>query len=319
MKSAGRYMELLLGVFFAASAASKAVNMEGFQVQIQLYGVVKDAGFVFAAAYGTVLLETLLGASFMAGVRLKGAVAGVAAALTLVFSALIFYAWRWNGLEDCGCFGDYVKLTPLQSLAKNGVLLGAIAWARYGTSGEVSLPGPGVVLARRALSSVAAAAVLIVLGITYEPRVIAKEPPGVEGGPTALTRPFAQFVFDADGQHYDLGTGAYLVAMLNADCPHCRASVPRLNELFEASENAEVVGLVSGTPEELEDFKNVTEPLFAVHGIEILAQMPLVEKSPPELIYVVDGQKVTGWAWKESPPEVASVVAGVQSSGPNQQ
>lgn len=311
MKIAGRYVEFCVGVFFAASAASKAVNMEGFQVQIQLYGVVKDAGFVFAAAYGTVLLEALLGALFMAGVRLKGAVAGVAAALTLVFSALIFYAWRWNGLEDCGCFGDYLKLSPLQSLLKNAALLAVIAWARYGSLGEAPPVARGIRRGRYFASGAAFGMVIMLLVASYRPLVTPPAPPAANDGTAAVSRPFSQFVFDAEGQHYDLGAGRYLVAMLNADCPHCRASVPMLNELFEASGDAEVIGLVSGSPGELAEFKSVTGPLFVVHGIDILAQMPLVEKSPPELIQIIDGQRVRGWTWKEDPPPVSSVLEAI--------
>ncbi len=314
MKLAARYIEFFMGVFFAASAASKAVNMEGFQVQIQLYGVVKDPGLVFAAAYGTVLLETLLGALFMVGLRLRGAVAGTAALLTLVFSALIFYAWRWNGLEDCGCFGDYIKLSPLQSLAKNAALLGVIAWAWYGARGDTPSWGTRVGRARYVSSGMALGFIVLTLFLYYRPPVTAPKPSPSQDGTTAVSRPFAQFVFEAEGQHYDLGAGAYLVAMLNADCPHCRASVPMLNELFEASGDAEVVGLVSGTPGELEDFKTATEPIFAVHGIGILVQMPLLKKSPPELIHVVDGHKVAGWDWKESPPPVSAVLESIQST-----
>jgi hypothetical protein len=47
--------------------------------------------------------------------------------LLITFSGYIVYLWATKGNKaDCGCFGDAIKLTPAQSLVKNGVLLALI-------------------------------------------------------------------------------------------------------------------------------------------------------------------------------------------------
>jgi hypothetical protein len=51
------------------------------------------------------------------------------AGVTVVFTGLIIYAWIYKNLQDCGCFGKYLKMTPGWSVLKNAVVLGLIALA----------------------------------------------------------------------------------------------------------------------------------------------------------------------------------------------
>lgn len=49
------------------------------------------------------------------------------------FTVLTFLSATWLPVEDCGCFGDAVKLTPWETFAKNLVLLplSVVVWWRY--------------------------------------------------------------------------------------------------------------------------------------------------------------------------------------------
>lgn len=157
-----RAVEVLIGLFFVATAAAKAMNVEAFAVQISLYGVVKEPNLVMAAAYSVIGIETLLGAAFLAGWRLKGAMYAAAALLTIVFSGLILYAWRVKGIEDCGCFGEYVKMGPRSSLLKNLALLAVLAFGWYGTRDMTRV---GVIRAGGPLKVGAFAVSLILVGV----------------------------------------------------------------------------------------------------------------------------------------------------------
>src|SRR5688572_26293522 len=48
----------------------------------------------------------------------------------------------------------------------------------------------------------------------------------------------------AEGESLALDQGIVLVAVLNAGCEHCAASVPRLNELMTAIEDVSLAGVV---------------------------------------------------------------------------
>ena len=47
--------------------------------------------------------------------------------LLVFFGFLTFYSAAFNKVTDCGCFGDFIKLTPWQSFSKDLFLLGL--WA----------------------------------------------------------------------------------------------------------------------------------------------------------------------------------------------
>lgn len=81
------------------------------------------------AAFAGVALaffETLVGAAMITGIRqrLTAAVSGV---MLGFFTVLTFIMWRVNPDMDCGCFGEAVHLSHMQSLLKNLVL--CVLWA----------------------------------------------------------------------------------------------------------------------------------------------------------------------------------------------
>ena len=75
---------------------------------------------------GMALLETLLGAALITGVWRK-VVAVVTGVVLGFFTILTFFLYIRNPRMDCGCFGEAIHLTHLQSLLKNVVLM--VLWA----------------------------------------------------------------------------------------------------------------------------------------------------------------------------------------------
>ncbi len=312
MERFGRWCEIAVGLFFLVGAAAKAYDIDGFRIIISSYGVIKDPAFVKSIAYGAVCIETVLGAMLVSTTRLKGATHAATAGLTLVFSALVFYAWRWNGLTDCGCLGTWLALDPPQTLAKNVVLIAALGAGWFGTR-NLSAAEETERTQWAAPVYAATAAVVAILAL------LAVSPGASSGGssdPTApvdTDRPLSKFVFNIDGQAFDLGKGEYLVAMLNAGCVHCQESVEALNEIYLTLDLPDMVALVSGTMQEFDDFQLFQEPLFSLHQVN---QIDLTEfmSIPPVLIYARDGIVIETWAWKEEMPPAEDILEGVSKS-----
>ena len=301
MTKVARWVEIIVGAFFLVSAAAKAVDMEAFGVQISAYNVVKDASVVRGSAYVALALETLLGALLVAGIRYSGAVHLLSAGMILVYSTLVVYAWQFHGLEDCGCLGSWIVLGPVETLLKNVALVGLIgfAWIGARASGVAKEPArPGRNFSRPiAAAGMSAVLALAAYDLVTTPQVTPGAP--VDEDPS---RPYARFVFEADGESFDLGHGKHLVALLNATCEHCQASVPALNEIFVADGMPELVALMMGGPAEIEEFRNSTAPVFALHGIDTPTFMELLGSTPPRLAYVVDGRPEQIWDWHEEMP-----------------
>ncbi len=299
MSKVARWIEIAVGLFFLISAAAKAVDMDAFGVQISAYNVVKDASVVRGSAYFALLLETALGGALLAGIRVKGLTHLASGVMIVVYSTLIAYAWAFHGLTDCGCLGTWVTMGPAASLAKNIVLLGALGFAWFGgRQASATMANNGM---RFAAAFIAATIVILALA-----GVVMRDGGGmkpIHGVPQDGARPYAQFVFEADGQHFDLGKGEHLVAMLNATCGHCRASVPALNALVETPGLPPMVALMMGSEKELADFQTQTSPLFSAHLIESLTFMEFIGSTPPRLSHIRDGVGVRHWDWQDKVPE----------------
>ncbi len=304
-----RPAEIILGLVFLTGAFLKAIEINLFITQVGHYGVLPgDSPLTVVAALGTLGVETLLGSALLLGWRLRGAILAVVAALLLAFTALIAYGWAFHDLQDCGCFGR-LEMSPGISMLKNAGLglLCAMAWAGLAAKGQV-FPGQAS-SSRPALrrGGIAKAVVCVCLSAV----LAAYAASDIEASPEEY-RPFAQFVFEADGELWDLGQGEYIVAMLNATCEHCMASVERLNELALLPELPPVIGLCEGTEESIEEFRLATGPQFPLQIIGIRTFYGLIENSPPRFYVVRDGEALVGWDEEVPEPEI---ILGALSEG----
>jgi hypothetical protein len=313
MIKAARGLEIAIGLFFLVTAGMKAIDINWFAASIKMYNVVPDSGFV-PSAYITLISETLIGAGLVAGIRLRGLVQGYAVALTLVFTGLIIYAWKVHGLEDCGCFGKGVPIGPEESIAKNAALIGLILWSWWALRDEISIGG-------RAAEAGPIAQLVAIVGLTAVVGIWAYGNFFKEADPEIVKQPENSddkitFEFTTNNKNYDLSTGDYLLVFLNTTCEHCIASMPVLNIISDADELPEMVGLMQGTSDDLDDFILETEPRFTTQLIDVMQFTKLVPNAPPWLVYVKDGVVLKEWEWDEIPemPDVDEVKAAVESS-----
>lgn len=302
MATAARWTEIAIGVFFLVSAAAKAVDMDAFGVQISAYNVVKDADLVRATAWAAWGLESFMGIVLTCGIPTRGRAHLISAVMVAGYSLLIAYAWIFHGLTDCGCLGSWVTMGPAESLLKNAVLIGALgfAWNFARRIPPIDPPEPAG-RRRRIVASLLTVAMLGIPSIGTVMREPAHEP--TVQLPKDGSKPYAQFVFEADGQPYDLGSGEHLVAFLNATCEHCKASVPGLNALMEMPGLPPLVALMMGSEEQLTDFQQQTQPLFSAHLIPPLLFMEFIGTVPPRLSHIREGVGVRHWDWEDEVPE----------------
>ncbi len=125
----------LLGATFVFSGFVKAIDPIGTQYKLQDYLSAAGIGSVpdIVTLLTSVALSTL---EFCLGVFVLFAIRRhVVSRLLVVFMGVMTLITVWialfNPVEDCGCFGDAVRLTNVQTLLKNIVLLAAsivLAW-----------------------------------------------------------------------------------------------------------------------------------------------------------------------------------------------
>ena len=136
MKQFTRICWLLLGAVFIFSGLVKLNDPIGTALKLEEYFEVfsRDFGsfFTFFIPHARTLsivlssLEVVLGVAVLLRWMLRP-VLWVLLGLLVFFGFLTFYSAAFDKVTDCGCFGDFIKLTPWASFAKDMVLLGL--WA----------------------------------------------------------------------------------------------------------------------------------------------------------------------------------------------
>lgn len=120
-----RFCAFVLGAVFLISGILKLMDPVGSEFIMKSYFSFLHIGFMdFSAKFFGVALaltEAVLGAALMSGVWRK--VVGIAVvALTTFFTLLTLVLLIFNPVMDCGCFGEAIHLTHLQTFVKNVIL-----------------------------------------------------------------------------------------------------------------------------------------------------------------------------------------------------
>ena len=129
-------VRLILGCAFILSGFVKAVDPKGFSYKIEEYLHVLNADFPewlnlpLVASVAICCAEFVLGIYLLLGLRRKfTAVATLV--FCVVFAIISVLLVVFHPVHDCGCFGDFITFSNVETLLKKVVLLGlAILLAR---------------------------------------------------------------------------------------------------------------------------------------------------------------------------------------------
>lgn len=127
---------LITGAVFAFSGFVKAVDPWGTALKVNEY--LSIYGLEFFEPASMVFSIWLCGAELMMGLMLifkvRTRLVSIFALVSMIFfTVLTFLSATWIPVEDCGCFGDALKLSPLATFLKNLFLLPlvVVVWYRY--------------------------------------------------------------------------------------------------------------------------------------------------------------------------------------------
>ncbi|MBU3677776.1 MAG: hypothetical protein FGM54_11440, partial [Chitinophagaceae bacterium] len=119
-------VSMLIGLFFIFSAYTKIPTLEQFGWRITETTFLNWTLSEWVARF-IIGSEFFLGMLFLFHLRLKRLGIPLAILLLSVFSIYLLYLIL--GLKEtssCHCFGEVLSMSPLQSLIKNGILIGIL-------------------------------------------------------------------------------------------------------------------------------------------------------------------------------------------------
>lgn len=133
MKIITQIFRLLVGITFVFSGFVKLVDPLGSTYKFEEYFSEEVLNLTFlvplALEFSIILIlaELLLGVMLLVGFKSKF----TSYSLLFLISVFLFLTWYsayYNKVNDCGCFGDAIKLSSWQTFYKNVVLIFMILW-----------------------------------------------------------------------------------------------------------------------------------------------------------------------------------------------
>ncbi|MBR4266934.1 MAG: DoxX family protein [Bacteroidales bacterium] len=126
MKALTFLVRILMGAVFAFSGFTKAVDPYGVSYKINDYfiafGWLDMDSFALPSAFLLSALELTVGIMLLLNLRARFATF-LALGLELIFTPITLWLAITNAVSDCGCFGDFIKLTNWQTFWKNVIFL----------------------------------------------------------------------------------------------------------------------------------------------------------------------------------------------------
>ncbi|MFM2206665.1 MAG: hypothetical protein RL213_640 [Bacteroidota bacterium] len=126
MKIIAQLSRILVGALFVFSGWIKTNDALGFSYKLDEYFNVFGMPWMSAVtlwmAVGISVFEVALGIALLLGVKMRFT-AWSLLLLIVFFTFLTFWSWKFDVVKDCGCFGDFMHLTPFTSFMKDIVLL----------------------------------------------------------------------------------------------------------------------------------------------------------------------------------------------------
>ena len=136
LNRAANICRIIVGLVFAFSGFVKAVDPWGTALKVNEY--LSIYGIEQLQPLSMIFSIWLCGAELMMGLMLTFKVRTrlisiFALASMTFFTVLTFLSATWIPVEDCGCFGDALKLTPWETFLKNLIILPmvVVVWYRH--------------------------------------------------------------------------------------------------------------------------------------------------------------------------------------------
>lgn len=241
-------LSALLGAVFIFSAYTKLYPIEPFEFTFVDLGVASWRVAPFMARF-FIGLEFFIGFLLLFNLKMR-LTARLTIAMLLFFSLYLIGLIAITGNKgNCGCFGNYLVMTPLQALIKNAVML-VLAWLLLKYYDGVNYQKVtrylfGVLL----IGSFALPHILNYVDLDYSQAY--------------LNSPEDHFKLELDSLYKDaklkvpprsLSQGKHIIAFMSLTCPHCRIAAKKIRIIHERNPEVPVYFVLNGDEENLQPF-----------------------------------------------------------------
>lgn len=272
----------VIGLFFILSAVAKLFPVISFEFSLGSYGI--PWSWTPYIARTVISVELILGISLIIKYRLRK----VSIPLTFLFlvfmTIVLIYRWMTAGADaDCGCMGEWLKMSPLQSILKNIFILILLFFVQKSIN---TIP-------TKSFKNY----LLVILGIIAfsAPYIIEPVYIGVntshnsqEAHPLDIDLLYAENQIDSP--KIDLKNGNHIIAFLSINCPHCQKAANKLGIIHRLHPEYPIHLFINGNDESVNEFRKIYDCESISYSILLQPQfLQLSGPNLPSIQYVKDG------------------------------
>lgn len=247
-------LSVITGLVFLLSGYSKLFPIEPFEYQLVELGIVNwQLSLILARLI--IGFEFYIGALLILNYRLKSFTSRITIFTLFIFSIQLIYILITKGnTTDCGCFGQFFPMTPMQALLKNIILL-VISFViiRYSNEYFDSFKSINFYLFIVSLTSIF---IFNSVDFNYSRNY--------------LNKPYENFSLNLDTLYnsnsvkfsppkLDVRKGKHIVLFLSASCQHCKIAAQKTRIIKKKNSSIPVYYFINGDDKDIDLFIKKTE------------------------------------------------------------
>jgi len=268
-------LRAILGLVFLFSAISKLVAPGLFEITILEQGIITSRIITAYLSRFLIIMELFLGLALFQSFYLKRIILPLSIFTLFAFTIILSFSFLAGDTNNCGCFGEVIKMSPLEAIIKNIILIfiGTIIY-RWQNDNNTMFYLPLVIL-------FASIFIVFVVAPIKSYNSLA----------------FSKYInFENEGR-VDLTEGNNLVAVFFIDCEHCIASAKKIVKYENENENISNLfilfsGEKSDTIQHFLDETKINHPFQRINMEEFFG---LIGDSPPRIYWLKNGKVKEYW------------------------
>ncbi|NJD21534.1 MAG: hypothetical protein FIA82_02525 [Melioribacter sp.] len=268
-------LRIILGGVFLFSAYTKFISPGLTEI------ILVDHGIVSTRDTAALIVRLLIGFEFALGIllilpySLKTIVIPSAILFLIIFSGYLAYTgFILKDTQNCGCFGEMIKMSPMESIVKNIVLIFFLVLLLKLSDEKKNY------FITLTVAILCVALVFVSLPINSQKEF-----------------KFAIYTnFEGEGR-VDLSNGEKLLVILNLECDHCQTLAKELSKTKnQTNKSPKIYALLFKEGNvTVDSFKTITKFNFPYHIIGINEFLNLIGQSPPRIYWLKNGRIKEIW------------------------
>lgn len=268
-------LRIILSATFCFSAYTKLIAPGIIEIILVDHGLAATrevAGIYVRLLIG---LEFSLGLLFLQPYLQKKVIIPSSFIFLIAFTLYLVYTGFVLGDKDnCGCFGEMIKMSPAESIIKNIILM-IIDWILF------------VAIKEEKKKKIIP---MLIIVISYACVFIISPVKRVK------EFKFSSYTNFVGAGRVDLASGDKLLAVFNTECDHCQEVAKELSKIRNTKNFPElyVLFFTEGSVS-IDSFKAITKSNFPYHLINVNEFFNLIGQSPPIVYWLKDGKINAVW------------------------